>query len=255
MRVCDTVIISDLHLGSEVSQAKAALRMLRSVEFRRLILLGDIFCDLDFSRLKKDHWNFLGYIRKLSNPKRGKEVVWVEGNHDKGLSRLMSHVVGVRVYKRYVWQFAGKRHIAVHGHEFDHFSVANGLLCNLGSWIYLWLQKIDFKRRPLTRLLDRLNTSWLGLNAKVRRGAFHLAAAQGAQRVFCGHTHVPTQEVYNGIEYINSGSWTTPQASYIEIDEGSAKLCFWDSDAQIISVFQDDAGGETFKDVPTPVLS
>lgn len=36
----DTVIISDLHLGSEVSQAGAALAFLESIHFKRLILLG-----------------------------------------------------------------------------------------------------------------------------------------------------------------------------------------------------------------------
>ena len=50
----DTVILSDLHLGSEVSRAQAALRLLRGISFRRLILLGDIFCDLNFRRLKKE---------------------------------------------------------------------------------------------------------------------------------------------------------------------------------------------------------
>ena len=78
----DTLILSDLHLGSEISRAAEALQLLRNSSFQRLILLGDIFCDLDFSRLKKEHWNFLSYIRKLSNPKRKTEVVWVEGNHD-----------------------------------------------------------------------------------------------------------------------------------------------------------------------------
>jgi len=95
----DTVIISDLHLGSEVSRAKAALRMLKENTFSRLILLGDIFCDLNFRRLKKEHWRFLSYIRKLSNPKRNVEVIWVEGNHDEGLSAVMSHLVGIRVFK------------------------------------------------------------------------------------------------------------------------------------------------------------
>ncbi|MGE5734652.1 MAG: hypothetical protein ACM34E_06145 [Acidobacteriota bacterium] len=71
----DTVILSDLHLGSEVSRPKAALQALRTMSFRRLILLGDIFCDLNFRRLKKEHWQFLSYIRKLSNPKRNVEVV------------------------------------------------------------------------------------------------------------------------------------------------------------------------------------
>src|SRR6266699_4333119 len=94
----DTVILSDLHLGSEVSRAEAALQMLKAVSFSRLILLGDIFCDLNFRRLTKEHWKFLGYIRKLSNPKRAIEVVWVEVNHDQGLANIMSHLVGVRVY-------------------------------------------------------------------------------------------------------------------------------------------------------------
>src|SRR4051812_980687 len=81
---CDTLILSDLHLGSELSRAHDARAMLTRNSFRRLILLGDIFSDLNFGRLTKDHWKFLGLIRKLSNPRRKIEVVWVEGNHDRG---------------------------------------------------------------------------------------------------------------------------------------------------------------------------
>jgi UDP-2,3-diacylglucosamine pyrophosphatase LpxH len=46
--VYDTLILSDLHLGSEISRAEQATRMLRENRFRRLILLGDIFSDLNF---------------------------------------------------------------------------------------------------------------------------------------------------------------------------------------------------------------
>ena len=99
MIFADTIILSDLHLGSEVSRTRAAVRMLKSASFNRLILLGDIFSDLNFGRLKKDHWKFLSHIRKLSNPRREVEVVWVEGNHDHGLSQVMSHLVGIRVYQ------------------------------------------------------------------------------------------------------------------------------------------------------------
>jgi UDP-2,3-diacylglucosamine pyrophosphatase LpxH len=67
--------LSDLHLGSHISRAQEAMRMLKETSFRRLVLLGDIFSDLNFGRLTKDHWKFLGYIRKLSNPKRNIEVV------------------------------------------------------------------------------------------------------------------------------------------------------------------------------------
>src|ERR1051326_5200955 len=137
----DTLILSDLHLGSHISRAQEAMRMLKETSFRRLVLLGDIFSDLNFGRLTKDHWKFLGYIRKLSNPKRNIEVVWVEGNHDQGLTNVMSHLVGVKVYQEYVWEFQGRKHLAVHGHQFDRFAVNNVLLSNLGSFLHLQLQK------------------------------------------------------------------------------------------------------------------
>ncbi len=147
--IYDTLILSDLHLGSEISRAEQATRMLRKNRFRRLILLGDIFSDLNFGRLTKPHWKFLGYIRKLSNPKRGIEVVWVEGNHDRGLSQVMSHLVGVKVYEEYEWEFAGRRHLAIHGHQFDRFVVNNLLLSSLGTWFHLQLQKLDFKGKTV----------------------------------------------------------------------------------------------------------
>src|ERR1700748_3272570 len=121
----ETVIISDLQLGSEVSRAGDALAFLQSIGFKRLILLGDIFADLNFRRLTKEHWKFLGYIRKLSNPKHGVEVVWVEGNHDHGLTEVMSHLVGIPVYQEYAWTYADKRHLAIHGHQFDGFNGSN----------------------------------------------------------------------------------------------------------------------------------
>ena len=74
-KIYDTLILSDLHLGADMSRAREALLVLRENQYRRLILLGDIFADLNFGRLKKEHWKFLGFIRKLSNPKRNVEVV------------------------------------------------------------------------------------------------------------------------------------------------------------------------------------
>src|ERR1700734_2501886 len=165
--VYNTLILSALHLGAETSHAREATRLLKGTRFQRLILLGDIFADLNFARLTKEHWKFLGYIRKLSNPKRNIEVVWVEGNHDHGLTNIMSHLVGVRVYQHYAWQYSGLRHIAIHGHQFDGFKGAAVKLRPLGTSLYLRLQKLDFKSKPIVRLIDRLNTRWLRMSSKV----------------------------------------------------------------------------------------
>jgi UDP-2,3-diacylglucosamine pyrophosphatase LpxH len=222
--VYDTLVLSDLHLGSEISRAEQATRMLRENRFRRLILLGDIFSDLNFGRLTKPHWKFLSYIRKLSNPKRGIEVVWVEGNHDRGLSNIMSHLVGVKVYEEYEWEFEGRRHIAIHGHQFDRFAVNNLLLSTVGTWLHLQLQKLDFKGKAFSRFLDRLNARWLRLSSKVAAGAILHARMRHADRVFCGHTHQALHCERDGIDYYNSGSWTDFPPTYLTVDSEGVQI-------------------------------
>jgi len=222
--VYNTLILSDLHLGAETSHAREATRVLKGNHFQRLILLGDIFADLNFARLTKDHWKFLGYIRKLSNPKRNIEVVWVEGNHDHGLTNIMSHLVGVRVYQRYCWQYAGMRHIAIHGHQFDGFQVNNVRLSQFGTSLYLKLQKLDFKNKPIVRLIDRLNTRWLRMSLKVSAGALQHARQHDAQRIFCGHTHQAVHVEADGIHYYNSGGWVDSRLTYLTVDEEGVRI-------------------------------
>lgn len=220
----DTLILSDLHLGSEMSRAKDALRLLQSLEYRQLILLGDIFSDLNFSRLTGDHWKFLGALRKLSNPKRQVNVVWVEGNHDEGLSNIMSHLVGIPVYQRYVWEYGGKRHLAMHGHQFDRFVSSNYLISRIGVEIYRTMQKMDSKNQFVTRHLDRFNTKWLRLTEKVASGALEYARNGSIDRVFCGHTHAADSRTRNGVQYFNTGAWVDVTPTYITVAEDGVKI-------------------------------
>jgi UDP-2,3-diacylglucosamine pyrophosphatase LpxH len=222
--VHNTLILSDLHLGAEMSHAREATHVLKESRFQRLILLGDIFADLNFARLTKEHWKFLGYIRKLSNPKRNTEVVWVEGNHDHGLTDIMSHLVGVRVYQHYTWQCGGLRHLAIHGHQFDGFQVNNLQLSRLGTSLYLKLQKLDFKHKPIARLIDRLNTRWLRMSAKVTAGALQFARQHNAHRIFCGHTHEAVHVRQDGIDYYNSGGWVDSRMTYLTVDEEEVRI-------------------------------
>jgi UDP-2,3-diacylglucosamine pyrophosphatase LpxH len=222
--VYDTLILSDVHLGSDCSRAHDATRVLKENSFRRLILLGDIFADLNFGRLTKEHWRFLGYIRKLSNPKRKVEVVWVEGNHDHGLTDVMSHLVGVKVYQEFAWEYAGLRHLAIHGHQFDGFAVNSVRLNHLGTLLYLWVQKLDLKGKPVARLIDRLNTRWLRMSSKVASGALSYARQHGVDRIFCGHTHEATYRERDGVQYYNAGGWTDSKPTYLTIGEEGVRI-------------------------------
>src|SRR5947208_630046 len=209
----------EILVGSWISRARNALEFLQSAQFQRLILLGDIFSDLNFRRLTKEHWKFLSYIRKLSNPRHEIEVVWVEGNHDYGLVEVMSHLVGIPVYQQYAWEYHGRRHVAIHGHQFDRFCINNFLLSRLGEFIYLHLQKIDFSSKRFARCLDRLNTRWLRLSAQVARGALSYAKQGKAERIFCGHTHVPMRQEFDGVEYYNSGAWVDMHCTYVTVSQ------------------------------------
>jgi UDP-2,3-diacylglucosamine pyrophosphatase LpxH len=224
MIVADTIILSDLHLGSEVSRASDAIRMLKSASFNRLILLGDIFSDLNFRRLKKERWQFLGYIRKLSNPKREIEVVWVEGNHDHGLSDVMSHLVGIRVYDEYAWEYCGVKHLAIHGHQFDRFVSRNRVLSTFLASIHLGLQKFAFGRKRMIGFLEHFDTAWLRLSSKVAGGALAYGKTKNVERVFCGHTHEALNISRDGVEYYNTGSWTQDSATYVAIDNRGVRI-------------------------------
>ena len=92
----DCLVISDLHLGSDVCQAKLLEEFLIwAVEHcDQLVINGDIFDDLNFKRLTKRHFACLKVIRRNTD-RDDFRLVWVRGNHD-GPIDIISHVVGRR---------------------------------------------------------------------------------------------------------------------------------------------------------------
>lgn len=210
-----TIIISDVHLGSAVARPKKVRETLERFKFDRLILLGDIFDDLNFTRLKKDHWNLLSYIRKLSNPDRNIDVIWVEGNHDEGLSDIMSHLIGIDVFSEYVWFEHDKAYLAIHGHQFDRFLNENIIISNLASFVYDRMQRMSSEKQKLPRFVKRMSKGWLRLSNKVADGAMEYGRNKQADIVFCGHTHQILTKENDGVTYYNSGCWTDVPSSFI----------------------------------------
>lgn len=222
---CDTLIVSDVHLGSALSMARELHHLLSTTTFKRLILLGDIFSDLNFGRLTKDHWKVISLIRKLSNPKRGIEVVWVEGNHDAGVTMVMEHLIGVKVFQQYEWVWNGRKCIAMHGHQFDGlFAEGNPWFNPIVTSIHLWLQKTGALRKWLPAILDKFHTHYGRLTKKVAEGALNAARKELADYIFCGHTHEPYRQTSNSVEYWNTGCWVGGVATFVSLDETDVTL-------------------------------
>ena len=183
MSKIDTLIVSDVHLGSEVSRAKNLLNVLKNHSFKRLILLGDIFDDLNFSNLEKDHWELLSYIQEFSNPKRNVEIVWVLGNHDELIFKVISHFIGIKVFREYIWSYKNEKYLAIHGHQFDRFLVDNKFISDMASFIYRILQRFDLR---LSRFIKKASKRWLRLSEKIAQNAARYALKKAFIMFFAG---------------------------------------------------------------------
>jgi UDP-2,3-diacylglucosamine pyrophosphatase LpxH len=215
----DTLLVSDVHLGSRVSRAGSLLRLLRSLResrhswhFRQLVLLGDIFDGLNFNRLRKHAWQVMSTFREITDEESNARVVWVAGNHDYRLIELMAHLVGITVHEEYQWEVAGRRFLAMHGHQFDKWIIQYPTLSRIPGWFYDGIQALDGSSQRISRYVKEKSKKWLRINQNVADGIVKHAVALGTgiEVAFCGHTHMTEVIEFpeEGIIYYNSGCWT-----------------------------------------------
>jgi UDP-2,3-diacylglucosamine pyrophosphatase LpxH len=217
-----TIILSDLHLGSRVSQSSEATDLLKKTSFRKLILLGDIFEDLNFKQLRERDWKFISLIGKISKTHK---VRWVEGNHDLELSKIFGGLTGARAYKVYRWRHKGKNYAAIHGHQFDDFLVNYPLIGNWAGKIYNLIQLVDFfNDKKISHFVKRSSKGWLRLSDKVAKRAILYAQMRNIDYVFCGHTHKAMELKSDGVHYYNSGCWADVPSTYITLGDSGIKI-------------------------------
>jgi len=215
----DTLIISDIHLGDETTRCEEVIKLLRRYEYKKLILNGDILNGLRFKRLHTEHWMILSKLRNLT---KQCEVIWIHGNHD-AQSDILSRLLGIKVYNKYIWEAGGKKFLAIHGHQYDRFLHKN-LLFSYSAYAAYHLIKTYDKSGLLTGLIKEKSATWQRSSLEVARGALKLGKTIGADYVFCGHTHKIDQAEKNGVIYYNTGSWNDKPSGYIMIAGDQVKL-------------------------------
>jgi UDP-2,3-diacylglucosamine pyrophosphatase LpxH len=223
-RIPDAIIVSDIHLGADVSQVHAFLAFLTDVRegrlpARQLVLNGDVFDSMDFRRLRKAHWQVLSLIRAMSDEI---PIVWVCGNHD-GPAEFVSHLLGVEVKDEHVIRSRGEEFLVLHGHTFDDFIDDHPLVTAVADACYRMLQRLD-RSHGLARSAKFGSKTFLRCSAKVRDGAVAYAQERGLEHVCCGHTHHAVIEVAGRATYYNSGCWTELPCTYLEVAEGKGVL-------------------------------
>ena len=211
----DAIIISDLHLGSRICQAKHLLEFIETITASYLILNGDVFDSWDFRRIKKSEWKILSHLRKLS--KRIK-VIWINGNHD-GPAEIISHLLGIEVREEYVLESGEKRILVLHGHQFDTFIANHPIITWIADTTYHFMQMID-PSFWMAKQAKKASKSFLRNVQKVKSGAIEYAKKKKCDIICCGHTHHP--EIAD--RYYNSGSWAELPEHYLEVENGGVIL-------------------------------
>lgn len=231
------VFLSDVHLrDADSAKTQLVIRFLEDVasRFDRIYLLGDLFDvwpGTDAHLLRK----FRPVIRTLKRlVKAGREVHYVEGNHDFLLGKYFSEKLGIQTHpNEHVETWNGKKVYMVHGdlgNPKDHGTkVLRYLLRSkaVHAAKALFPQKFVFQLGMRTSKASRdYGTSRLDEDLKTRIRTTYRDTAlrlfrRGYDVVIMGHTHLPddfraTVDARD-CRYVNLGDWVF-HFTYLEFD-------------------------------------
>ncbi|TGD75775.1 UDP-2,3-diacylglucosamine diphosphatase [Mangrovimicrobium sediminis] len=235
---CETLWISDVHLGNVHSKAEHLLQLLKRVHCKKLYLVGDIV-DV-WAMHRRVYWPEAhnAVLRELLKKSRaGVEVIYVPGNHDQNFREFCGSEFGnVSLRERAVHTTAdGRRFLVIHGDELD-FAVRY-------SRINRWIGDIAYDMvMMLNRMLNHLRAlsgrpywslaGWLkshvaqaeqAINA-YQQAAVKLAADTGYDGIICGHLHHPVVKQYDQVLYCNDGDWVENCTALVEDARGQLHL-------------------------------
>lgn len=137
----ETIVLSDIHLGTAHSKVEQLGNFLRSIDCRRLILNGDIIdgWHLQKSGLaarKTSHTQLVKTIMKMME-NHGTEIIYIRGNHDEFIDGLIPLDFGpIRFERDMIYESHGKRYFVTHGDIFDTVTTNMKWLARLGDTGY-----------------------------------------------------------------------------------------------------------------------
>ncbi len=233
-----SVILSDVHLGTPHSKAEEAAFFLKHVRCERLILNGDI---IDGWRLRRDgrwtaaHTRFVRRVLTMVQ-KRETEVIYLRGNHDDFVGRLIPLELGlIRMEEDMILETPAGRYLVLHGDVFDGVIKNMVFLAHLGDIGYALLLRLNrvynawrrFRGKDYFSLSKAIKarvkqaTSFIG---KFEEQVAALARSRGCVGVICGHIHTPANKWIGGVHYLNSGDWVETLSAIVEHHDGRFEL-------------------------------
>ncbi|MBB3778217.1 UDP-2,3-diacylglucosamine pyrophosphatase LpxH [Xanthomonas campestris] len=233
------LFLSDLHLGSRHCHAAEIAAFLGRQRCQRLYLVGDII-DLWWISQRRAVWDAAHQqvIAALhAQARRGTEIIYVPGNHDRAIRRFCGLVMpAMQVRRRSVHTLLdGRRLLVTHGDDYDAQTHFGGLQERFGDWLYY---RILTGNQLTNRLRRRLGMRYWSLAEFLKRrsdaaeryiGRFVAAGLADVVRrdldgIVCGHIHRAALRMQAGHLYANTGDWVE---SLTALARRSAAHCNW----------------------------
>lgn len=239
-----TVVLSDIHLGSEYSKVSEVTAFLKSINCNKLILNGDIIDGWQLqkggkNKWKKEHSDFFKVIMGMM-ANFGTKVIYVRGNHDDFLDSLAPiEFFNISIVKEYtLYTLQGKRYYIIHGDIFDHITsqlrwlaklgdVGYTFLLNLNRWYNCYRMKRGKTYYSFSQRIKQQFKSAVSYISEFQKELVFLAKKKHVDGIICGHIHQPANTYYDSIHYLNSGDWVETLSALVENTDGSWQIIYY----------------------------
>jgi len=239
-----SIFISDIHLGTKGCKADLLCDFLKHNQSENLFLVGDI---IDGWRLeRKFYWpqSHSNVIRRiLTAAKRGTNVIYILGNHDEALRKLLPFDISfgrIQVKNNYRYEAVdGNTYLVLHGDLFDT-AIKNKLkfLYHLGDVVYDILLELNhivswFRSKfglpywSLSSYLKGKTKKAVAFMSDFQELITEYCSKKRADGIICGHIHHAEISKVNGIVYMNDGDWVESCTALVENYDGTWEIIKW----------------------------
>lgn len=243
-RDLDMVVISDVHIGSFGCHAEELNIYLKSINPKKIILLGDIIDGYVFDKknFNKHQVQFFRII--LDFIKKNVEVYYLTGNHDDFLRQFDDfEIMNFKKVDKLVLEINDKKYWFFHGDVFDISmkGTFGKLATSFGGKAY---DLIIIFNRWLNVILKKMGKSPFSLSKKIKDNvkkavkfvsdfekiSCEHAINQKYDFVINGHIHQPQIKEFKNekgsVVYMNSGDWIENLSS-LEFDGVDWKIHYF----------------------------
>lgn len=231
----DTLIVSDLHIGSIGSRAAdfcAFLEVLLIHPPKRLILAGDVFEMWNTNYKTMGRYEYAIFEKILLLTEKGTRIVYIPGNHDRAFRGFRKITFGkIKIRNEYILRSHHKKYLVIHGDEFDAFTSHHIILALILDQLYMLLIRFTafFKRFwgiNVSLAAKKHSARYMKMVTQVRQAAFLYARSRKMNGIIIGHSHWPELiENENHIIYANAGDWID-NLSYVVVGENISLRTF-----------------------------